>query len=246
VSTPVLQLSKVSKGYHALRPLRIEALTIAAGEHVAVEGIDQPAAEVLINLVTGATIPDQGEVRIFGHLTSSISDSDEWLAVVDRFGIVSERAVLLEAFSVVQNLAIPFSLDVEPLDAGLRDRAIALAREVGLQEGDWDRRLADLGGPSRLRVRLARALALDPAIIVFEHPSASLARGEAVAAGRELRRVIERRRLPDGQAPASLTLTADLELAGAIATRVLSLDPASGRLSDRRRRGWFGRGTASL
>ena len=85
-----------------------------------------------------------------------------------------------------------------------------------------------------------------PAIIVFEHPSASLARGEVVAAGRELRRVIERRRLPDGQAPASLTLTADLELAGAIATQVLSVDPASGRLSERRRRGWFGRGTASL
>ena len=241
----MLELSRVSKNYHALRPLRIDQLAIEPGEHVAVAGIDEHAAEVLVNLVTGATLPDQGVVRILGRPTSSISDSSEWLAVVDRFGIVSERAVLLEGLSVAQNLAMPFSLDIEPLDAPLRDRAIELAREVGLEEREWDRRLGELGSLARLRVRLGRALALDPVIVLFEHPSAALTRADAIPTGREIRRTIERRRLPGGKGMASLTLTADLDFAGAIATRVLTLDPVSGRLADHRR-GWFGRGTASL
>jgi ABC-type transporter Mla maintaining outer membrane lipid asymmetry ATPase subunit MlaF len=239
VSTSVLELSRISKSYHALRPLRIEQLVIEPGEHVAVTGVDQHAAEVLVNLVTGATLPDHGEVRFLGRPTSSISDSTEWLAMVDRFGIVSERAVLLDRLSVVQNLAIPFSLDIEPLGAALRERAIELAREVGLQEGDVDRLLGELGSASRLRVRLGRALALDPAIVVFEHPSAALTRDEAVPTGRGLRCALERRGLPEGTRLASLTLTADLDFAGAIATRVLALEPVSGRLAHRRRRIWF-------
>jgi ABC-type transporter Mla maintaining outer membrane lipid asymmetry ATPase subunit MlaF len=244
VSTAVLEISALVKDYHALRPLRIERLGIAPGDQVAVVGVDQHAAEVLINLVTGAMLPDQGEVRVLGRPTSSVSDSTDWLALVDRFGIVSERAVLLDGLSVVQNLAIPFSLDIEPPSDSLRDRAIALAREVGLEERDWDRRLGDLERVSRLRVRFGRALALGPDIVLFEHPSAGLSRTQVVAVGRDIRGRLERRRLSGGQGLASLTLTADLEFAGAVATRVLMLDPATGRLNDQRRRGWFGPSTA--
>ena len=53
----VLRLSGVIKDYRGLRPLRIAALSVAAGEHVALVGVDQVAAEVFINLVTGATLP---------------------------------------------------------------------------------------------------------------------------------------------------------------------------------------------
>ena len=246
MSPPVLELSGVSKDYHALRPLRLQHLSIEPGGHVAILGVDEHAAEMLINLVTGAVLPDQGEVRVHGRATSDVTDSTDWLAVVDRFGIVSERAVLLHALSVLQNLAIPFSLDIDPLADDLRDRAIALARETGLNGDDWERRVGELGSAARLRVRLGRALALDPAIVVLEHPSAALARAEVVAMGLEIRGILERRRLSDGPPTASLTLTADLDFAQAVATRVLSLDPASGRLTEKGRRRWFGRGMASL
>ncbi len=246
MSPPVLELSAVSKDYHALRPLRLQHLHIQHGDHVAILGVDEPAAQVLINLMTGAVLPDRGEVRIHGRATSDVTDSTDWLAVVDRFGIVSERAVLLDALSVLQNLAMPFSLDIDPLADDLRRRATALARETGLSGDDWERRIGELGRAARLRVRLGRALALDPAIVVLEHPSAGLARDEVVAMGREIHGILERRHRSDGPAPASLTLTADPDFAQAVATRVLSLDPASGRLAERGRRRWFGRGTASL
>ena len=67
-----------------------------------------------MNLVTGASLPDAGSVDVFGHPTSAIADSTEWLAIVDRFGIVSDRAVMLEGLTVLQNLAVPFTLDIEP------------------------------------------------------------------------------------------------------------------------------------
>jgi len=106
--TPVLELSAVVKDYRGLRPLRIDHLAIDPGEQLAVLGIDRPSAEILINLITGTTLPDRGDIRVFGRSTAAIQDSTEWMAFVDRFGLVTERAVLLDAMSVVQNLADPF------------------------------------------------------------------------------------------------------------------------------------------
>ncbi len=134
---------------------------------------------MFVNLVTGASLPDRGDVRLFGRSTAAIADSADWLTVVDRFGIVSARAVLLEALTVVQNLAMPFTLEVDPPSAEVRERAVALAAEVGLPDATLDRPVGELDAGGRSRVRFGRALALDPAIVVFEHPTAELS-----AAGR--------------------------------------------------------------
>ncbi len=95
---------------------------MARGERVALAGIDAGGAEVMLNLVTGASLPDEGEVRVFGRRTADVSDGDEWLASLDCFGIVSERAVLLEGATLTQNLALPFTLEIDPVPAG-DDRA---------------------------------------------------------------------------------------------------------------------------
>src|SRR3954469_1069852 len=127
MSAPLLELSSVSKNYGALRPLRIEQLVLSPGDQVALLGLDQPAAEVLINLLTGASLPDAGHVRIFGRSTAEIVDSADWLTTLDRFGIVSERAALLEPMTVIQNMAVPFSLAIEPPPPDIIRQASALA-----------------------------------------------------------------------------------------------------------------------
>ena len=113
--TPVLQISGVHRRYQSLRPLRVQELTIAPGERVAVSGFDAGAAEVLVNLVTGASVPDEGEVRVLGQRTADIAGGDEWLASLDRFGIVSPRGVLLEGATLEQNLAMPMTLQIDPV-----------------------------------------------------------------------------------------------------------------------------------
>jgi ABC-type transporter Mla maintaining outer membrane lipid asymmetry ATPase subunit MlaF len=232
VSTPVLEFSDVSKDYRGLRPLRIASLCVAAGERVAILGLDQITAEVFVNMATGASLPDRGDVRLFGRSTSAIADSADWLSVVDRFGIVSSRAVLLDALTVVQNLAMPFTLEVDPLAADVRERAVALAAEVGLPDAAHDRPVGELDAGGRFRVRFGRALALDPAIVVFEHPTVELSGQDVAVVAARCRDVAAARKT------ATLTLTADRDFGERVASRVLALQPATGRLSGD---GWFSR-----
>ena len=229
MTSAVIELSEVSKDYRGLRPLRIARLAVEPGEHVAIIGLDQPAAEVFLSLLTGATLPDRGDIQVFGRPTASIADSAEWLAFVDRFGIVSERAVLLEQFSVIQNLAVPFTLEIEPPPPDVRDRAAALAHEVGIDGPASSRPVGGLDLASRARVRLARALALDPAVLLVEHLSAGMPRRDVKPLGASIRSVAAHR------GAALVAATADAEFARAIASRVLVLNPATGTLSERGR-----------
>lgn len=230
----VLEFAGISKIYGGLRPLRIAALRVAAADHVAILGFDQPSAETFVNLATGATLADEGTVSILGRATSTITDSTDWLATIDRFGIVSERAVLLDGLSVIQNLAMPFTLNIEPPPDEVRLRAEALAREVGLPEASWTEPVGELGAAGRLCVRFGRAIALDPAIVLLEHASATLPREDVAVVGAGLRAVAAARGI------ALLAATADEVFARAVAGRVLTLEPATGRLKEARR-GWFGR-----
>jgi ABC-type polar amino acid transport system ATPase subunit len=231
VTPPLIEIAEVAKDYRGLRPLRIKTLTVVGGESVALVGFDQAAAEVFVNLVTGATLPDAGQIAVFGRPTREIADSDDWLSLVDRFGIVTDRAVLLEPLSVLQNLAMPFTLEIEPLDDVARGRATALAREVGIDSARWDAPVASLDAASKVRVRVARACALDPPVLVLEHASASLGAADAVAVGADIRSIAARR------GAAVVAMTADDRFARAVATRVLRWDPASGQLAPAR--GWF-------
>jgi predicted ABC-type transport system involved in lysophospholipase L1 biosynthesis ATPase subunit len=227
VTGPVLELAGVTKNYHGLRPLRLEQLTVHAGDRVALLGFDRPAAEIFVSLVTGAALPDAGSVTLFGRLSCDINDGAEWLATADRFGIVSDRAVLLEALSVVQNLALPFTLEIEPPPADVRRRAADLAAAVGLPASAWERPVGDLDAAGHARVRLGRALALDPAVLVLEHVSAGLDRTAARLLADDTRRVSISR------GTALVALTADERFAATVASRVLTVDPATGRLRRR-------------
>lgn len=235
MTPPVIEIADVSKSYGGLRPLRIQQLMLSPAERVAILGMDQPMAEVFVNLVTGAGLPERGSVRVFGQATSDITDSAEWLTLVDRFGIVSERAVLLEGMTLLQNLALPFSLEIEPMSDETRLRAAALAAEVGLSEAEWDEPVAELNGASRARARLARALALDPAVLLLEHPTAAVGRQDVPPLAECFRGVAERRGV------AAVALTADHAFAGALGGRVVTLDGATGRLTEQRVTGWFRR-----
>lgn len=196
---------------------------------MALMGFDQVTAEVLINLLTGATLPDRGDVRVFGQLTSEITNGEDWLALADRFGIVSERAVLLEGLSVVQNLAMPFSLEIEPPAPEVEAQALRLADDTGVPESDWTRPVATLSPLGHARVRLGRSLALQPEILLVEHPSVGLPREDGAVFARQIREVARRRDL------AVVSITADPAFADHVASRVLTLEPGSGRLSERRR-----------
>jgi putative ABC transport system ATP-binding protein len=223
-SEPLLTARNVLKNYHALRPLRIEALTLSRGDVLAITGLDAAASEILVGLLTGAMLPDSGEIQLFGRPTSSVRDSDSWLALLDGIGIVTDRAVLIPQFSVEQNVAMPFTLDVDPVDPDVRPRVLALAQEVGLKESDVATAVGQALPDVQVRVRLARALALDPSVLLAEHPSATLPRAAVTAFASDLSRVARARQL------AVLAMTADDTFARALGGQVLTHEPATGAL----------------
>lgn len=230
---PVLRISAVRRQYNALRPLRLNDLVIARGERVALSGLDAGAAEVLVNLVTGASVPDEGEVHVEGRSTAAIADGDEWLASLDRFGIVSPRAVLLDAATVLQNLAMPLTLQIDPIPDDAAALARSLAREAGIDETWLERPVAGLPAAVTMRAHLARAVALGPALLILEHPTATLDKGAGRAYGEAVARVAAAREL------ATLIITEDADFAEAAASRRLALHAASGDLRPVRR-GLFG------
>jgi ABC-type transporter Mla maintaining outer membrane lipid asymmetry ATPase subunit MlaF len=230
MTPPVLRISNVRKQYQGLRPLRLKDLSIDVGERVAISGLDQGAAEVLVNLVTGASVPDEGEVAVAGRSTHAIADGDEWLASLDRFGIVSPRAVLLDAATLLQNLAMPLSLEIEPVPPGIAEQVNALAREAGIDPVQLEKPIAALDAVTRARAHLARAVALEPSLLILEHPTAGFAAGDGASFGQAVASVAGARSL------ATLMISEDAEFSAAAATRRLALHGASGDLRPPRRR----------
>ena len=226
----VVELRGVVKNYGGLRPLRVASLEVRAGERVAIEGFDRITAALFVNLLNGAVLPDEGDVRVLGQSTRDIDNSEQWLESLDRFGLVTERAVLLGGSPIAHNLALPFSLEIDDMPADVRARVADLAREVEMDAGQLEVLAGNAGPAMQMRVHLARALATEPRVMLMEHPTVSLPREAVAEFGGLVRRVAERRRV------AVIALTGDKEFADEMAETALTLQPGTGKLASAR--GW--------
>jgi ABC-type taurine transport system ATPase subunit len=118
----------------------------------------------------------------------------------------------------------------------LRSRVGKIADEVGIGAAERTQPMRGAGSGLRMRVRLGKALALDPWVLLAEHPNAAVPRGELTRFSADLAAVAAQRGL------AMLVLTADTEFATAVCKRVLTLRPASGELVPPSRwNRWFAR-----
>ena len=223
--TPLLEVRGLVKAHGALRPLRIRELVVQPGEVLSIGGLDQAAAEVLVHLATGAALPDEGSVRLFGQDTRQIADVEAWLRSLDTLGVLSPRAVLIDQLTVRQNLAIPFTLDLDPIPLEIWPKVDALSRLVGLDDAVWDRPVGALDPVAQSRVRLGRAIALQPTLVIAEHASAGLPREAVPALAADLRAIAGARGL------AVLAITADTAFAEALGGRRLTLNAATGDLA---------------
>ncbi|MEQ1759579.1 MAG: ATP-binding cassette domain-containing protein [Vicinamibacterales bacterium] len=221
----LVSLRGVERNYHGLRPLRVRSLDVRAGETVAILGMDREPAEAFVNLVSAATLPDVGEVMTLGQSTAAVQNNDDWVRLLERVGILSERAMLLGEMTTEQNLAMPFSLDLFELAPDLQERVNALAREVALPP---DMMKVPTGGLSpllRAKLRLARAVASDPAVLLAEHPNALVGEDQVEAFGEDIARVIAGRRM------AAVVITANRSFARMVARSTLIHNPATGDLT---------------
>lgn len=221
----LIDLVGVRKQYGALRPLRVNALQVTPGQRITVRGLDAQAAEMLCLLITGAALPDEGVVTIVGRDTRAIETDTDWLVSLDLFGLVTERAVLLETLPLESNLALPFTLSIDPVPEDIRRTVADLADEVGLGRERLSASVHSLSAADRVRVHVARALAASPQVLLLEHVSAPLAPVDATALGRSLAAIADDRNL------AWIAISEDPTFIAALGGTVLKLDAASGELA---------------
>jgi predicted ABC-type transport system involved in lysophospholipase L1 biosynthesis ATPase subunit len=235
----LVSMTDVVKSYGARSPFRIRSLALRSSDRVALAGLDRERAELFTHLVSGAALPDAGSIQVAGIDTRTIGTDQEWLLSLDRFGLVSNRSVLLDSMPVAANLALPMTLAIDPIEPAVRSRVEALADDVGLGWRLLDEPAAGLDPLGRLRVHLARALANGPDLLLLEDPTTVL---PDLPSREELGRSL----LAAGRARGVgwIALTTDATFARASESVVWRLDPESGEVRKPRR--WWPWGGTSV
>ena len=228
-TVPLIQIAGLRKQFGGLRPLRINALSLAQGERITLHGLDAESAEMLTLLITGASLPDEGTVTVAGRDTRDIQTDTEWLTSLDVFGMVTTRAALMDSVALEGNLALPFTVSIDPPGPEVRKSVQLLASEVGLAAELLAARVDRLNEADRARVHLARALALEPQVLLLEHPTAKLGPADASAFGKVLSDIANARDL------GWLAITEDDAFAAAAGGRRCRLIPGSGEVTAMKR-----------
>jgi phospholipid/cholesterol/gamma-HCH transport system ATP-binding protein len=171
-AAPVIRLENVSKAFGAFEVLRDLSLEVGAGRCSCLLGRSGTGKSVTLKSIIGLVRPDAGRVFVEQDDVTSLPPL-ELARVRRRIGFLFQNAALFDSISVGENVMFPMRRHERRTEAEMRERAIAKLAQVGL-ERDFDKMPADLSGGMRKRAGLARAMALDPPILLVDEPSAGL------------------------------------------------------------------------
>lgn len=172
MSDPAIRLEGVTKSFDGRKVLDDVTLDVAAGTGFCLLGRSGTGKSVTLKHIIGLLKPDQGRVLVQGRDVAALSRRE--LAEVRRkMGFLFQNAALFDSISVGENVAFPLRRHTDWKDARIREVAKAKLADVGL-ERDFDKMPADLSGGMKKRAGLARAMALDPDILLVDEPSAGL------------------------------------------------------------------------
>lgn len=168
---PVFQLTDVWKSFGGRPVLRGIDLDIPTGGTLVIMGPSGCGKSVILKHLVGLLRPDKGEIRFHGERIEAFSES-QLVAVRRRIGFLFQQAALFDSLTVRDNVAFPLR---ETGQAGpdLQERVRETLDRVGLVE-TLDRMPAELSGGMRKRVGLARAIVLNPELILYDEPTTGL------------------------------------------------------------------------
>jgi phospholipid/cholesterol/gamma-HCH transport system ATP-binding protein len=162
----------VSKSFGETRVLRDINLNVVRGEVCVIIGGSGTGKTTLLRLLIGLEKPTSGQILVDGEDIAPLGDA-EMNRVRRKFGMVFQYAALLDSMSVLDNVAFPLREHLSLSEAQVKERVTNKLSELGLEDVG-SRFPSQLSGGMRKRVGLARALMLDPQIIVYDEPTSGL------------------------------------------------------------------------
>jgi phospholipid/cholesterol/gamma-HCH transport system ATP-binding protein len=171
-NTPPVQVESLSKSFGNQTVLKGINLEVAEGETLSVLGRSGTGKSVLLKLIIGLHKPDSGSIRINGEEVTNLP-LKELNEVRKKVGFLFQQAALYDSLTIEENVAFPLRRHSKMSDDERSKRVRQLLASVGMEQ-DAHKLPAELSGGMQRRVGLARALALQPEILLFDEPTAGL------------------------------------------------------------------------
>jgi phospholipid/cholesterol/gamma-HCH transport system ATP-binding protein len=169
----LIDIDHVSFGYDASRTILNDvSLTFQRGKVTAILGGSGCGKTTLLRLIGGVHAVNQGTVRFDGEIVDS-RDKEQLFRLRRRLGMLFQFGALFTDLSVFENVAFPLREHTDLDDTMIRDIVLMKLNAVGLR-GAAQLRISEISGGMARRVALARAIALDPELIMYDEPFAGL------------------------------------------------------------------------
>ncbi len=210
-----LAIAGLHKTFGSQKVLNGVDLSAAAGETVVVLGRSGTGKSVLLKLIVGLMKSDAGSIRIHDQEIVGLG-MDGLNEIRKKIGFLFQQAALYDSLSVEENVAFPIERHSRMSDAERHEKVRSLLASVGM-EHDLAKMPSDISGGMQKRVGLARALALDPDILLFDEPTSGLDPITAAEIGELIVKLKKERNL------ASIVVTHDVHGAKSFADRVVML-----------------------
>jgi phospholipid/cholesterol/gamma-HCH transport system ATP-binding protein len=214
---PVIAVDNLHKSFGSQKVLNGISLSVSRGETLAVLGRSGTGKSVLLRLIIGLEKTDSGSVCIHGMDIAGLA-LDQLSEIRKKMGFLFQHSALYDSLTVEQNVAFPLQHHKKQMSRSEQgDRVRELLKEMGM-EGDLKKMPSDISGGMQKRVGLARALALEPDILLLDEPTAGL---DPISSAEIDDLVLK---LQEEHHMASIVVTHDLHSAKTIANRLALLN----------------------
>jgi phospholipid/cholesterol/gamma-HCH transport system ATP-binding protein len=169
---PVIEFRDLYKSFGPLKVLQGVDAAVRGGQTTAIIGESGAGKSVILKHIVGLLRPDAGEVYLRGQRIDDMPES-ELAPLRVKFGFLFQMGALFDSLTVAQNVAFPLVEHTRRKQREINDTVKAKLKMVGL-DGTQSKRPAELSGGQKKRVALARAIALDPEVILYDEPTTGL------------------------------------------------------------------------